>query len=1042
MFDKLIDLAIDKWRSTFFIIFLLFVFGVTSYVKIPKESNPEIVVPNISISVYYKGVSPEDGERMIAKPIEREVKSISGVKKTECTASFGSISCNVEFIAGVVSMQKALADVRDAVNIAKANFPKDADEPFVKEVDFKKEEPVLTINISGDLTDDLLFKIADDLKDKISGLKEVLSVDVYGKRDHSVEVLIKPETIAQYQLNTGDFQNISRQNNLVVGGRLRTGDGEYVFQIPGLIANLKDLLSMPIKSINNEVITLGQVAEVKKTYKEATSFARLDGVKTVTLNVTKRSGENILATVAKARFIIDEYTKYLPNSVKITITNDASKRISDDLTNLNNNIILAILIVFFVVLNLIGLRESVITMTTIPLSFLMGIAFLYFAGYTINVVVLFALVLGTGMIVDASIVIIEYAEMLIKNGTPHGEAFRRSAKRMFIPVFSSVVTVLIVSTPLLFWPGIGGQFMKYLPLTLIALLSSSFIAAIFFIPCIGARFGKSHIPLSNEFTLDAIIKTSPLAIISMKNALGFYAKIVWTFLNNPKKTLLGLFIFLIFVIIIYGKFNKGVEFFPNIEADFARVRVETTGNLSLSEKNKIILEVEDIVSEIPDVKHFNGLTFTSGSRGIGRINLEMQEWDKRRKVGVVLEEIRQKASVIPGVLVKASVQKFGPSASKAISLDIVGKETQELEETLLKIRQFMQAEGSFVDIEDNSISSKIQYSFKIDREKAGRYGIDIATIGAFISLVTDGLIISNYRPSYSDDKVDIVLRFPSNYRGIKDMENLKIPANNGTFVPISNFGVFVMEREASSISRLNQKRVINLNANVKEGIVPSLKIAELFKWITENRAEFPAEVKFAGDAQEMAETQKFLINAFFAALIVMLLLFVMQFNSLGKTIIVMSLIFLSIFGVLIGLLITGQAFSIVMSGIAVIALAGIAVDSGILFIETFKDLEERGIEMKEALLKTAIIRLKPILLASMTTVAGMIPMIFGISINFIERDFTIGAPSSQFWKQLATGIAGGLTFVTLLTLFIIPAIILLEENFKNKIKNRFKRGYV
>jgi multidrug efflux pump len=354
----------------------------------------------------------------------------------------------------------------------------------------------------------------------------------------------------------------------------------------------------------------------------------------------------------------------------------------------------------------------------------------------------------------------------------------------------------------------------------------------------------------------------------------------------------------------------------------------------------------------------------------------------------------------------------------------------------------MEADGNFVDIEDNSVSKKIQYSLKIDREKAGRYGIDIETVGAFVSLVTDGLIISNYRPSYSDDKVDIILRYPPEYRGLKDIENLKVPSSNGGFVPISNFAKLVMERETTNIIRLNQKRSINLNANIKEGVVPSFKIAELFKWIMDNKSEFTAEIQLAGDEQEKGDSISFLSAAFGSAIVIMLLLFLIQFNSVGKTIIVTSSIFLSIFGVLIALMLTGQAFSIVMSGIAVIALAGIVVDSSILFIETFKDLESEGLSIDDALLKTAIVRLKPILLASMTTVAGMIPMIFGISVNFIERDITIGAPSGKMWTQLSAGIAGGLTFVTLLTLFITPTIILLEENFKKRIKNRFKRSYV
>jgi multidrug efflux pump len=1043
MFEKLIDLSVEKWRSTFFIMFLLFLFGVTGYINIPKESSPEVVVPVVLIDVFYKGVSPEDGERMLIKPIETQVKSISGIKKLECTAKFGAVSCTIEFVAGGLSIQKALSDVRDAVNIAKSEFPREAEEPFVREeYDTKKNEPVLTINISGDLPDDLMFKIADDLKDKITGLKEVLSVDVYGKRDHSVDVLIKPEAITQYKLNINDFKNIPRQNNLIVGGRLRTGDGEFTFHIPGLISNLRDLLSMPIKTVNNEVIKLDQIAKVKKTYKEPTSFARLDGTRTLTMNISKRSGENILETVSKTRAIIDEYAAYLPKTVRIDFMNDASKSIKEDLTNLNNNLILAIIIVFFVVLNLIGLRESLIIMTTIPLTFLMGIMFLYLGGNTLNIVVLFALILGTGMIVDASIVIIEYAEMLIKNGVPHPEAFRRSAKRMFIPVFSSVVTVLIVATPLLFWPGFAGQFMKYLPLTLIALLSSSFIVAIFFLPCIGAKFGKSHTFSSNELNLTNIIRTPVKTLTQIEGALGWYINTVWLFIRNPKKTLLGLLGLLITILILYLKFNKGVEFFPNIENNFSSLRVETTGNLSLAEKDKLVLEVEKVVSQIKDVKHYQGLTFTSGSRGIGRINLEFKDWREGRKPNLILQEIRDKTAKIPGILVKVNTQKMGPSGAKAVSINIIGKETSDLEESLSKIRSFMEADGNFVDIEDNSVSKKIQYSLKIDREKAGRYGIDIETVGAFVSLVTDGLIISNYRPSYSDDKVDIILRYPPEYRGLKDIENLKVPSSNGGFVPISNFAKLVMERETTNIIRLNQKRSINLNANIKEGVVPSFKIAELFKWIMDNKSEFTAEIQLAGDEQEKGDSISFLSAAFGSAIVIMLLLFLIQFNSVGKTIIVTSSIFLSIFGVLIALMLTGQAFSIVMSGIAVIALAGIVVDSSILFIETFKDLESEGLSIDDALLKTAIVRLKPILLASMTTVAGMIPMIFGISVNFIERDITIGAPSGKMWTQLSAGIAGGLTFVTLLTLFITPTIILLEENFKKRIKNRFKRSYV
>ena len=1036
MFDKLIELAATKWRSTFFIIFLLFVFGIYGYVKIPKESNPEVVVPFIQVKVTYKGVSPFDGERMMIKPMERELKSLSGIKNLNCTASFGSVSCSVEFVAGAISIEKALNDVRDRVNIAKADFPIDAEEPFVQEYDMNKEQPVLVIQIMGDASDDTLIKIADDLKEKITAIKEVLDVELFGTRDHSVEILVSPEAISQYNINLADFNNIKTQNTILIGGYVRSGDGEFKVQIPGLLETIGEIMMMPLKSSTDSVLRISDIAKVKKTYKDRSSYSRINGQRSATINVSKRSGENIIDTVKKIREVVDEYANIIPGNLSIIYTNDESDNIKESLLNLNNNIVLSILIVFFIVLNLIGLRQSLFIMATIPLTFLMGVMFLYFGGFTMNVVVLFSLVLGTGMIVDASIVMIEYTDLLLKDGVSYKEAFIRSAKRMFIPIFSAVITVLIVATPLLFWPGVPGQFMKYLPLTLIALLSSSFIVALFFLPTIGTKFGSDpkEDEHHKEISFSELIKMKVETILSLKGAFGFYVNTVWKFLNNPKKTVLALFAVITIITIFYAKFNNGTEFFPSVESNFATIRVRAIGNLSLEEKDKIIKIVEEKIKDLPEIKYYQATTFTSTTTRIGRINLEFYDWRMRRKSKFIIEDIKEKVKDIPGVEITVELPKSGPGASSAITLNIVDKESETIEKTLKLIKDKMIEDGSFTDIYDNANSSKIQISVKINRVEAARFGVDIAAVGSFVSLAADGLTISDYRPSYSDDKVDIILRFPPENRTLEDIKSIKVPSKLGNYVPIASFADVTLERETTSINRLNQKRVITLTANVKEGVVQSVKIAELFKWIVENKNILPAEVKFGGDAEEQKEVVSFLATAFTTALIIMMLLFLMQFNSLGKSLIVLFSIFLSIFGVFIALLISGLPFGIIMCGIAVIALAGIVVDSSILFIETFKDLEERNLEIKEALLKSAVLRLKPILLASITTVAGMVPMIFSLTIDFINRDITVGAPSSAMWKPLATSIAGGLTFVVILTLFITPSIILLEETIKLKIK--------
>lgn len=1036
MIKKLIDLAIVKWRSTFFIIFLLFIFGLTSYVNIPKESSPEIQIPYISIFITYEGVSPEDGEKMIVKPIEQIVKTISNIKKFQCESIIGSVSCFIEFRAGG-DITKAFNDVKDKINRVKADFPPATEEPVVMEYDIAKDEPVLGINVMGEVSDDLLFKIGVDLKEQITSLKEVLEVNIYGNRDHSIEVIVPAETINQYSLNLSDFTQIQNQNRLLIGGKVRNGDGEFNFKIPGLIENIKDLLEMPVKLTGKKVILLKEIASIRKTYKESSSYARINGKKTISIWVAKRTGENIIFTVQKIRNIVEEYLKGLPSEIEVIYTSDTSKDIKENLSNLNNNIILAILIVFIVVLNMIGIREGMFIIATIPLTFLMGIAFLYSGGYTMNMVVLFGLILGTGMIVDASIVIIEYAEILLKNGISHTEAYSKAAKKMFIPIFSSVFTVIIVASPLLFWPDIIGQFMRYLPLTLIALLSSSFIAAIFLLPTIATKFGKTHILKENHNQLNySMLESADIErLLSIKGWLGGYIKIVWKLLNNPKMTIFSLLLFLITITVIYINFNKGVQFFPEIEPGSAKIRVKARGNISLSEKDKIMHHVEKYIDTVKnDIRYYSSVTINSKADTIGVFTIEFKDWRLRRKAKIIMEDIRKAVKDIPGVVINVDVPRGGPSASKAIIINVLSNDFENIINGINKITAFMESDGSFKDIENKLPLNKMEYVLKINRLEALKYGIDILTIGNFIRLATDGLIISDYRPPYSEDKVDIILRFPPNQRSIENIKRLQIPSTNGGFVPISSFSKIITQNETTQITRINGKRVTEISANFQPWVTPSEKMSLLKKWINTNAPLLNVEFEFAGDDESQNSSMKFLALAFSTALVIMALLFLMQFNSLGKTIIVMSTIFFSIFGVLISLLLTRQPFGVVMSGLAVVSLSGMVVDSSILFIETFYDFRKIS-PLKEALIKSAIIRIKPILLITTTTIAGLIPMIFGISIDFFKADINIGAPSSEWWRQLSTGIAGGLAFSTILTLFFIPVIILIEENLKQKLKN-------
>lgn len=1027
---SLIDAAVDRWRTVLLILAFIFISGLVAYDNVPKEAAPDVKIPLIYVSMTLDGISPEDGERLLVRPMEKQLKSIESVKKMTAQSVESLSSVTLEFEAGFNS-DKALDDVRAAVDLAKPDLPVDADEPKVVELSFSKF-PILNVLLTGDVDHRTLVRVGRDLRDKLEGISSVLEAQLVGDREEVLEIVINPLVLESYNISPNDvFERVRNNNILIPAGEQDTGSGSFALKLPGLIEELPDLRSIPLKVDGDAVTTLSDIAEIRRGFKDVQTYARVNGKPAVALQVSKRVGANIIDTVDQVRKLVEEERAYWPNGLEVVFSADESDKIRERLVDLQNNLIIAVLLVMVVILWVMGFRSAGLVAFAVPGAFLFGVLCLSLFGFTMNVVVLFALILSIGMLVDSAIVVCEYADRLMMDGVPMREAYPQAAKRMGWPIIASTLTTLVVFMPLLFWPGLVGQFMKYMPITLILTLTGSLLMALVFVPTLGARLGKQAKIDPEEAKRVVAAETGDL------NELGGftlgYAKLLNRILLRPLTSALAVFVLAIFLFISYGMFGAGVEFFPKIEPDNAQVDIKARGNLSVDERDRLVHQVEERIE--PMMKEIStrytqagkiSLRFETPEDIIGRINVEFSDWRDRRTADEILSEMRALVQGVPGVQVETNKKQEGPPVGKAVQVEFTSRFPEALDKAVLEFRRGLDAVGGFINITDDRPIPSIEWELVVNRELAGRYDISVSDIGQLVKMTSNGIIINTYRPDDADDEIDIITRFPEQYRNLTQLDQLRVYTPNG-LVPIGNYVERKPKQRVSTIRRLDGARMMAVRADVEPGLNADAKLKELLSWVEEN-ADIPPVVnaKFGGEDEEQKEAGKFLSIAFLIALFSMALILVTQFNSIYYMIVIMSAVFLSSAGVMLGLLVTGEAFGIVMCGVGIISLAGIVVNNNIIFIDTYQILKKQGMEVNEALVRTGAQRLRPILLTAGTTVLGLLPMVLEMNINFVSREITFGAPSAQWWVQLSTAIAGGLTFATILTLFLTPCLLMLE----------------
>lgn len=1033
-----IDSIVGRSRTMMIAFIAIVIAGIASYYAIPKEAEPDVSFPYIYVQITLDGVSPEDSERLLVRPMEQELRDLDGLKEMIGSGSENSASVTLEFDPDI-DVDQALIDVRERVDLAKAKLPADAEEPRVFEVKFSKFDPMMVLILNGDAPERVLTAVGLAIKEKVEGLTGVMEVNLVGTREELLEVTIDPLTMESYDLSPQDVLNFVQNNNrLVAAGALQNEQGRFAVKVPGIIESPDDVLNLPIKVEQGRVVRFKDIATVKRTFKDRDSYARLNGNTAIALEIVARNGENMLNTATQVRELVTEMSPAWPPGVEATFTRDKSYYISRNISTLMNNVATAIVLVFIVLIGILGIQNALLVGLAIPGSFCAAFILLNSTGQTVNMVVLFAMIIAVGMLVDGAIVVTELADRKMAEGEHRRHAYTDAAKRMAWPIIASTATTLAAFLPLVFWPGLTGAFLKYMPITLIFVLTASLAMALLFVPTLGTMFGRPG--AFNEQIRQNLIAAESGDMSKITGFTGGYLRFLDKSLEHPVRNLGVITALLIALYWAYAAFGNGINMFPYIEPNNGSIDIRARGDLSPAEKDSLVRQVEERVYGIDGIEHYYVKTgkMARGSAPdlIGAIRINFTNWRLRRPASEIADDIHERTKDIAGIVTEIRLEGRAPQTGKPIDLEVAADDMGLLKETADRIRRELEQIPGVINAEDTRPLPGIEWQLKVDRAEAAKFNADVTAVGSIIQLVTNGIKVGEYRPNDADDEMDIRVRFPANERSLQRLSELRIPTGQGS-VPIGTFVKYEPRDAVPTIMRTDRRRTLLVQADLEQGTLVAPVQEELIKRIEAlNLDPTKVQLRFKGGVQDEAETIQFLSRAFIMALTLMAIILVTQFNSIFQSFLILTAVVFSTGGVLLGLLMTNQVFSLVNCGIGAIALAGIVVNNNIVLIDTFNKVRETAGSAKEAIMRTCAQRMRPVMLTTITTILGLLPMAVALNVDLINRDIYFGGPSTQWWKQMASSIVGGLFFATILTLVLTPSMLMIQANVSRKFRER------
>ncbi|MFC1628826.1 efflux RND transporter permease subunit [Gemmatimonadota bacterium] len=1096
------SLAIQNPISVMVLIVIIVVMGLSSYSRIPKEASPEITIPNIVVSTIYPGASPDDIESLITQPLEKELATIADIKVLTSSSVESSSSVNVEFIAGT-DMDEALRNVREKVDLARSELPDEAEEPRVIEINMS-DFPIMQINIAGDYSQVRLKEIAEELQDELEGIPQVLEVNLSGGLEREVQVNIDLPRLKFYNLTFSDVMfAIVAENVTIPGGAIDVGHLKYLVRVPGEFTDT-DLIRDIIVSTNendDRPVYVRDVADVDFGFKERSSFARMDGRPVVTLSVSKRAGENIIETAELVKTEIEKLRPGLPLGTQVTITGDQSVYIEDMVSNLENNIISGLILVVTVLLFFLGLKNALFVGVAIPLSMLLSFIIMDIAGMTMNMIVLFSLILALGMLVDNAIVIVENIYRYMEEGFDRVNAAKKAAGEVAVPVIAATATTLAAFLPLAFWPGIVGEFMGYLPLTLIITLSSSLFVALVINPTLCSLFmstngGKRRrmtrgarglilgvtglmllsVSASNMLTGVLFVATGVLLWLlyrliflpvgtwfleqALPKILRIYERQLRMALDHRAITLGVAVSAFIITFMLFGRFSRGVEFFPeNIPPDNLYIQLEAPVGTRVAFTDQLVYQVEDEVSNIDGRADFESVVATVGSvqggfiggssENLATVAISIVDFNEREfNAFTTLEEMRSMVGhELAGAELSVEIDGMGPPTGLPVTIEIAGPDAAELAllgDQVVEILENSSVGPKLDGLESDLAEGRPELVVHVDRELAALFGLNTNQIGFEVRNAINGVEASTYRDG--EEEYDVIVRLAEEYRQNLDALADLTVMEEGQAVPLSSVATWEVAEGYGGINRKDQERMVVVSSEVRSGYQSTAVLMEVQRLLGPFTEALPIgySMAYAGENQDQEEAQEFLSQAFLIALFLISFILISQFNSVTKPFLILANIILSLVGVLLGLLLFQMPFGVIMTGVGIISLTGIVVNNGIVLIDYVDILRSRdGLERRDALVKGGMTRFRPVILTAITTVLGLIPLAVGLNFDFfglyssLNPDLFWGGAQAAMWGPMSLAVISGLTFATFLTLILTPVMYSLMDDFGLGMKKLF-----
>ncbi|MHA6729923.1 efflux RND transporter permease subunit [Devosia sp. A369] len=1005
--------------------------GISAYISMPKESFPAIDVPYLYVSISQTGVAPRDAENLLAKPAEEELANLPGLVNISSTSTTGHASVFLEFDINT-DKDKALNDTRARMDALRSKLPKEADDPSVNEIDLVGM-PIISVAVYGTAPEKELVRRAEDLQDALEGIGEVREAVLSGARDEILEVRIDLLRLEAYGLTANQlFDALSRNNMVVPGGTLNTGQGAFNIEVPGLITNPQDVFALPLKTDGNTVVTFGDVATITRTLSDATDYTTVNGQPALILGVSKKLGTNIIDVSDKARATTATLAESWPEGVHYSFFLDQAETTTSLFRSLEAAVLTAVALVLITCVATLGIRPAIMIGMSIPLSFMMAFLVAQSLGMTINMMVMFGLVIAVGVLVDDPVVVVEYAERKLQEGVSKKEAFILAVRKMFVPVVGATATTLGAFIPLLFWPGIIGKFMSYLPMIVIIVMVASLISALIFMPVIGAVIASTHIDPKAKEAADTVMYADKFDSKKVKGLTGIYVRMLEHLLHWPLPTLAVGFGIIATIFVTYATHPTGTEAFPASEPEFATVAVVGRGNYSPEEIRDMLADIGDEIMQVQGIQDVimqfgaTGAFGTTPPDTIGNFQLQLVDYNNRVKAEEIFANIRERVAGFAGLDIQVLAAENGPPAGKDINLRVESTNYDDLVPTVTAIRQHLESMPNTVDIEDGRPSPGIDWQITIDRNEAGKYGIGVRELAPYVQLVTSGVNLGTYRDAETGKELDIKVRLPKNERTFDALDSMRIATAQG-MIPVSNFIERTAVPKVANIQRRNQVYQMPVAAglaNLPEGVFVADRVAELQSWIAEQPFPERVTIAYGGAEEQMGDANAFIVQAFGMAMFLIFFILLLEYNSFYQVMVTLSTVIMSVAGVLLGMLATGMSFSAIMTGLGIVALAGIVVKNGIVLIDTYNDYNRhQHVEPVKAMLLTAAQRVRPVLLTAFLTALGVIPMWANLEFDFIRREIVLGGIAGSWFIHLSAALVSGLFFSTALTLIMVPVMV-------------------